>query len=157
MRKGLCLLVALGVSLALGVFSSSLAQEQGFQECDLNPRSMGFWKQICDGWTGAKKWRHPETPEGFGPQSFRCRTLQVKGKERRDPCLRAEAQYETLVFNITYGYLPGQCKITDLDGNRMTANQARIKVGNLFKSHEPDKCKKAADLAEAINSGETLD
>ena len=111
---------------------------------------MGFWKRICQGTAGDKK-LHPETPENFDPSL--CPALMIKGNQLSDPCVRAEAQYTALMFNIKYGFLSKCCEVEDLDGNLITAAQALQMVKNLIESGE---CKKAADLAESINSGEAL-
>jgi len=117
-------------------------------KCD--PRTQGFWKRICDGELGNKK-LHPETPEGFNEGG--CEALMVKGKNRRDPCIRAKAQFEALQFNVMYGYLSRECKVELPDGTIVTAGLAEGIVETLLFH---DECKEAADLAESINSGDAL-
>ena len=114
------------------------------------PRTQGYWKRICDGATGKKR-LHPETPDDFDPGL--CGALQVKGKERRDPCLRAKSQLSALEMNIRYGYLWDSCEVYDFDGTQMTVGEALEEVKKLIEEGE---CKEAADLAEAINSGGAL-
>jgi len=118
------------------------------KNCD--PRTQGFWKRICDGATGAKR-LHPETPEGF--DGSLCAALQVTGKERSDPCVRAKAQFAALLLNVQYDYLTECCEVVDLAGRRISVREAVAKIQKLIDS---GRCKEAADLAESINSGEAL-
>jgi hypothetical protein len=115
--------------------------------CD--PRTQGFWRRICDGETGEKK-THPETAADFDTDMWLA--LQIKGKERRDPCVRAEAQYAALWHNLNHGYLSECCEVV-FEGKQMSVAEALEKVRQLIDSGE---CKAAADLAEAINSGDAL-
>jgi hypothetical protein len=51
------------------------------------------------------------------------------------------------------GYLSQCCEVVDFDGNQMTVAEATQKVQALIESGQ---WKEAADLAEAINSGDAL-
>ena len=117
--------------------------------CD--PRTQGFWKRICDGATSFKR-LHPETPDNF--DTSLCPPLQIIGRERSNPCVRAEAQFAALQFNIMYGYLSEDCEVTlkgfDTVGDVVAEVEALIAAGGARN------CKKAADLAEAVNSGKAL-
>ncbi len=116
--------------------------------CD--PRTQGYWKRICDGVTGGKR-LHPETPADFDPTL--CPALQVKGKERKDPCVRARAQQAALLLNIQNEYLAECCEVVDPAGNLISVGEAAEEVQDLI---DAGLCKEASDLAESINSGDAL-
>jgi hypothetical protein len=112
-----------------------------------SPMTQGFWKRICDGTAGDKQ-MHPATPVGF--DTSMCEPLMERGKARKNPCLKAEAQEAALAYNIMYEYLSPDCLVTDYAGNEMYAAHALYMVGEMIDAGE---CKDAADLADAVNSG----
>ncbi len=117
--------------------------------CD--PRTQGFWRRICYGATCSKR-LHPETPDNF--DTSLCPPLQIKGKERSNPCVRAKAQFSALQLNILYGYLSEDCEVTLKGFN--TVGDVVAKVRALIAAGGAHNCKKAAYLAEAVNSGKAL-
>lgn len=132
------------------------------------PLTQGFWKRICDG-LGKKK-PHPETPEGFGDDENAelCGCVQVKDKDTSDPCVKADAQYAALLFNIKYGFLTGSCKVDqDVVQGILNEHNSDIPiqdindvedVAGLIASllepvdRDPDDCKLAQALADAVNT-----
>jgi hypothetical protein len=117
-------------------------------ECEpCDPMTQGFWRRICAGVVGKKSNLHPATPEDFDPVN--CDPLLAKGKDRKDPCIKAEAQNSALLYNIMYGYMAECCEFCDSDGNIMTAAEARDMVRQLIDSGE---CKAAAALADSANN-----
>jgi hypothetical protein len=110
------------------------------------PKTQGFWRRICNGVIGDQQ-LHPATPVDFDPSM--CEYLLIKGKDRRDPCVRAKAQLAALRYNLMHGYLSDCCEFVDAEGNVMTAPEAMMKVADLIAAGQ---CKEAADLADTANN-----
>jgi len=137
------------------------------------PLTQGFWKRICDGTFGEKK-SHPETPEGFGDNEDQdlCGCVQVKDKDTSDPCVKADAQYAALLFNIKYGFLTGSCEVKpDVIQAILDEHNSGIPVEGISDVEDvtaliasllepadpdPDDCKLAQGLADAINTRAAL-
>ena len=122
------------------------------QDIVCEPLGQGFWKRICDGATGNKKF-HKSTPEGFNPDltlrapQTLCEALQFEDKN--DPCAQAKSQEAALAFNIEYGFLSESCPIFRLDGSQTTVGVAADEIFNMINEGD---CTEAESYAEGINS-----
>ena len=113
------------------------------------PRTQGFWKRVCDGVYGPKR-MHPETPENFSDSEL-CADLMVRGSARNLPCVRSASQIAALKLNSKYGMLDDNCKVY-FDDMEKTVEEVLAEIDAM----NVEDCKAAADLAEAINSGDAL-
>ena len=112
--------------------------------CDVtcDPRTQGFWQRICKG-------EHPETPDNFDDGN--CEHLLIKGSARSNPCVRARSQEAALLYNLTHNYLSEGCEV-NLAGYDNVGDVVE-EVASMIAAED---CKAAADLAEAVNSGNAL-
>jgi hypothetical protein len=92
---------------------------------------------------------HPETPENFSDSEL-CADLMVR-IDRNLPCVRSASQIAALKLNSKYGLLDDNCKVY-FDCKEMTVGAVLAEIDAI----NAEDCKAAADLAEAINSGDAL-